>query len=585
MDIVKRLQEQDRQQFFSEPADSKHFKRTIRPNSRMTLNKYQGPWTKETTKHLLNRTLFGFNKAQLNSFEQKGLDQSLSDLLEYTSTVQEPVNDYHAYVDYLNTLPAYQGANRIDMQVPAGETWVNVPERSTNGGLTSSRISSLKAWWLRNIIKQDDTIEEKMLLFWHNLLATESFGVFAPVLTYRYVTTMRENSLGDYKKMIKDITLDGAMLIYLNGFLNNKYAPDENYARELQELFTLGKGDNSNYTEEDVQAAARVLTGWRLDYFTQEIFYFSDWHDEGDKTFSSFYGNRVIRGGTTQQDAERELDELLDMIFATDECARYICRRLYQFFVYPEVDDWAENNIIAGLAQTLRSNNFEIKPVLYQLLSSEHFFDSINYGALMKNPIDYYCSMIKNTELDLDALNLNSGDADDFNTYISFFYQISNFGMQLGDPPSVSGWPPYYQTPSYDYLWISSTTIRTRSNQSDSYSYWGLWRTDFLPDPQIEPVFSDFLYLLENYIDDPGDPNALIEELMDNYMIYDENRIEKRDFLKAILLTGQDADIYWTTAWTAYQNDPGNDVFRNEVLWRLRAMMQRFFLLPDYQLH
>ena len=133
-----------------------------------------------------------------------------------------------------------------------------------------------------------------MLLFWHNLLATESWGIFIAKTSYQYFELLRRHAFGNFKTLIREITLDPAMLIYLNGTRNQKEAPDENYARELQELFCIGKGPNSGYTEEDVQAAARVLTGWRHSW--KEVnsqgpvssFFQADRHDTSDKQFSDF---------------------------------------------------------------------------------------------------------------------------------------------------------------------------------------------------------------------------------------------------------------------------------------------------------
>lgn len=586
MNIVEQLRKQDLESFFK-PDTPALFKKTNRPNSRKGLEPYSGPWNQITVKHLLNRSLFGYRKSDLQGFLQGSLSEALSQLIEYSPAAEEPVKDYQGYIDYLNTLPEYQGANAIQDTVGPGESWISEDRQPGPAGtaLTSARITSLKAWWLKNILTQENTLEEKMLFFWHNILVTQSFGVFAPAFTYRYIQTLRQHATGNFRNLIRDITTDGAMLIYLNGFLSTRFGPDENYARELQELFTVGKGPNSEYTESDVREMARVLTGWTINYETYEVFFVPLNHDPGEKQFSEFYGNRTITGGNTQQDAERELNELIDMILSTEECAKYICRRLYQFFVYPVIDDWTENNIIVDLANTLRSNDYEIKPVLYQLLGSQHFFDEVNHAAQIKSPIDFYASLLKNTELDLRSLNLEPGDDDHFYTYISFFYQLSSFGLQLGDPPSVSGWPPYYQTPNYDYLWISSSTVKSRSSLSDGYAWWGLWRTDFREEPEIEPVYSNFISLLENHIDNPSDPNALIAELMNNFMIYTENRNEKLEYLKSVLLTGQSDDAYWTDAWSNYASEPENQTFLEEVRWRLNSMMQRFFLLPDYQLH
>ncbi len=142
--------------------------------------------------------------------------------------------------------------------------------------------------------------------------------------------------LGNACELTKLVTIDAAMLVHLNGYLNSKRAPDENYARELQELFTVGKGDDSLYTEEDVREAARVLIGWRIDSQTLVPYCDENSHDAGSKPFSSFYNNTTIAGNA---DGMTEVDQFINMIFATEECSKFICRKLYKWFVYYQIDD------------------------------------------------------------------------------------------------------------------------------------------------------------------------------------------------------------------------------------------------------
>jgi uncharacterized protein (DUF1800 family) len=181
------------------------------------------------------------------------------------------------------------------------------------------------------------------------------------------------------------------MLYYLNGRLNTKRAPDENYARELQELFTLGKGSGSKYTEDDVKQTARVLTGFTINPTTSPFStsFVSANHDTGDKTFSSFYGNTVIKGRTGINAGMDELKDLLDMIFNVEEVSKFICRRLYKYFVYYELDSTIETNVIEPLAKVFRDNGYEIKPVLKTLFESEHFYDVWNRGAMIKDPLSH----------------------------------------------------------------------------------------------------------------------------------------------------------------------------------------------------
>ena len=169
-----------------------------------------------------------------------------------------PINNYNFIDD--------EGVAQTDPFVPFGETWINAPNLPTQPNLNYLRIISFKGWWLRKMMKNPMSIEEKMIQFWHNHFATEASAIFDSRLTYRHFLMLRTHALGNFKTLAKAVTIDMQMLEYLNGGQNEVGAPDENYARELQELFCIGKGLNSQYTENDVQEAARVLTGWRIDY-------------------------------------------------------------------------------------------------------------------------------------------------------------------------------------------------------------------------------------------------------------------------------------------------------------------------------
>ncbi|MBK6343399.1 MAG: DUF1800 family protein [Flavobacteriales bacterium] len=220
--------------------------------------------------------------------------------------------------------------------------------------------------------------------FWHNHLPTEFGAIFNPRLTYVYDQLLRTQCLGNFRTLIHDISIDGAMLVYLNGYLNTAAAPDENYARELMELFTLGEG--SGYTEEDVQAAARVLTGWTVretdalgDIVLPYVAYRPSQHVTDDKQFSAFFNNTVIQGQTGQAGGETELNALLDMILAKEEVSKFICREVYRFFVHGEIDASAETNVIEPLAEIFRDNAAapdQMRIVMQALLTSDHFFSA-----------------------------------------------------------------------------------------------------------------------------------------------------------------------------------------------------------------
>ena len=357
---------------FGKPAvKAQSFHALMRTSTGLT--PYAGTFGTAELVHLLKRTLFGVKKADLEAFKNQTLSQVVATLLTAAPTPAPPINTYN-------------DSTATDPNVPAGQTWVNAPYG--DGTINARRYVSFKAWWTGLMLNQNRSITEKMALFWHNHFATETVDITDARFVYKHHALLRSLSLGNFKTLVKEVTLDPAMLRYLNGYLNTKTAPDENYARELQELFTLGKGPGSQYTEDDVKAAARVLTGYRTDANTISAYFDPTRHDTGIKQFSSFYGNAVITGKTGAQGAG-ELDELLNMIFSKDEVSKYLCRKLYRFFVYYDIDEATEANVITPMANIFRQNNYEIKPVLEALFKSEHFFDVLNRGCVIKSPIDF----------------------------------------------------------------------------------------------------------------------------------------------------------------------------------------------------
>jgi uncharacterized protein (DUF1800 family) len=379
--------------------------------------------------------------------------------------------------------------------------------------------------------------------------------------------------LGNFKSFVKAITLDPAMLIYLNGYLNTKNAPDENYARELQELFAIGKDGSGTpyYTESDVQQAAKVLTGYRVNGPAISSFFDSTRHDTSNKAFSSFYGNTTITGQSGVA-GQNELDDLLNMIFARQQASELICRKLYRYFIYYKIDAQVETDVIQPLAVILRSNNFEIIPVLSALLKSEHFYDAANRGALIKTPIDFSVSLCRDYGVVFpDSSQLTA----QYGLWLAIYNASSLMGQIAGDPPNVAGWPAYYQEPQYHELWINTTTLPNRNIFSDLLCGNGYRSGGFA----IKIDVVAFTETLSN----PGDPNMLIQQVIDQHFSQDVS-ISVKDYLKGFLLSGQLADYYWTIAWTDYKNNPGNTTFYNVVSTRLKAMYKFLMNLSEYQL-
>lgn len=520
------------------------------------LEPYSGPWGIPEVTHLLRRTMFGAKAEDVAYFLNLSPAQAVAELL--SPTVEDPplpVNDYN-------------NEDLTDPFVPWGEVWLDA---LSNTDVEAARIGSLKAWWTGNLLEQDRSILEKMILFWHNHLPVEFYPVFNARRDYDYLMKLRRYALGNFKELILYITLDPAMLIYLNGQFNSKGAPDENYARELQELFCIGKGPNANFTETDVQAAARVLTGWRFNWETNEIYFDAGAHDQGDKQFSPFYGDRLI-AGKPGQDGRQELEDLLNMIFATDECALFLCRKIYRFFVQHQIDESTEEFVIEPLADIFRNNDYQIQPVLLALFSSTHFFDTLNRGAMLKSPLDYHIGMLRefgNPVPDRSQLR------DRLQYTLSLVWMGDLQQQSIGDPPNVSGWPAYYQIPLYDKAWITTDSLPRRGLIAD----WLLWAGIATDNTQVPLDILGTVAKLPN----PEDPNALID-MLTSWQLGIDISDSLRNRLKAILLSGQISDYYWTDAWLAFAADPANEMKRETVRNRLLAFFYTFLHQEEYQL-
>jgi uncharacterized protein (DUF1800 family) len=521
------------------------------------LNPYTGVFGKDALIHLLKRSGFGAKPTDIQALSGLSLAQVITKILTVPSSAPTP------------PINVYNDANYTDPDVPYGQTWINAPY--TDGTANYWREVSFKAWWTGLMIQEEQSCLEKMVLFWHNHFATQLVEIGYARYAYINNALIRNRALGNFKTLVKEITLDPAMLNYLNGQYNTKTAPDENYARELQELFTLGKGPNSQYTEDDVKAAARVLTGYRINAQAQG-FFDPNRHDTANKQFSSFFGNTII-GGKSGAAGATELDELLNMIFASNEVALYICRRIYRYFVYYEIDAATENNVIVPLAAIFRQNNYEIKPVLAALFSSEHFFDPLNKGCVIKSPVELTVGMCR--EFEVDFPNKTTNALNDF--YMCGYVQsvASNLQQNIGDPPNVAGWPAYYQEPQFYEIWINADTLPKRNQFTDRFAGSGYTRNGSTI--LIDPIaFADGL-------SNPADPNALIaDSLAIMYSIPVSQAL--KDFLKSILLSGQSTDIYWTSAWTDYKNSPSNASFYKIVLTRLLSFYKYLMNLAEYQL-
>lgn len=508
--------------------------------------------------------MFGAAKADVDYFKGRSVNEAVNDLLVAPAVAPLP-----PLKNYDNTnIPA----NDPEYSVAAGTTWVNT---NTNDGTANSRrINSLRSWWVGLMINQQRNILEKMVLFWHNHFSTETADIGRAIWCYQNNVVLRQYALGNFRQFVKAVTLDAGMLRYLNGYLNTNTAPDENYSRELQELFTLGKENNPNYTEDDVKQAARVLTGWRIDNTTNLASFQANRHDTGNKQFSTFYNNTIINGKTGGSGGDQELDAMLNMIFAKSvEVSEFIVRKLYRWFCYYSIDAATEANVIQPLAKIFRDSNWEIKPVLSTLFKSEHFFDTLNQGCLIKSPLDMTVGACREFGIVFPPAS------DVVNSYFMWEYvrnQASLMQQNVGDPPSVSGWPAYYQVPQFHELWINSDTLPKRNRYTDQLITTGYSRNG-------KKIQIDAVAYVKKF-SNPADPNVLLKDVVEHLYRVPLSAASMQTIKKQILLSNQDQDYYWSNAWNAHIATPSDTALYQIVYSRLQTLIKYLMNLAEYQL-
>jgi uncharacterized protein (DUF1800 family) len=548
-----------------DPSDDTIFKRyankslpVSKKSTSLSLDQYTGNWTEVEIKHLINRTMFGVRQQDINTLSAMTMQESVDLLLSAPAAIlNPPLNNYTS------------AGNQDVTGVPAGETWIDADFGSA--GLNFSRAESLKSWWIGQMINQGLSIIEKMLLFWHNHFATQVLVLEDARLSYKHFEKLRIKALGNFKNLVKEVTVDPAMLLYLNGYVNTKNHPDENYARELQELFTLGNNNKNNYNEDDVKSAARVLTGWSINSSVFESYFVPKWHDESDKQFSSFYNNKIITG-RTGIDGATETDELINMIFEKSETAHFLCTKLYRFFVYYNITEDIDTHIIKPLSQILIANNFEVKPVLDKLLKSQHFYDGYNIGCYIKTPLDFMVGILRTFSVDMSNVN---GVAERYSILKTIHTYAELNGLNLGDPPNVAGWPAYYRSPAYYQCWINSSTFPARMQFSDALLI------DGLDTGTNTPIFVDVIKFAEK-CPNVADPRLLINWMVTILLGIDIAETQKSSLI-GILLSGQVTPSYWTEAWKAYIADP-SEMNRNIIQARLRSLLIALLRLPEFHL-
>lgn len=431
-----------------------------------SLTQRSGALGKRLAAHLLRRTTFQITKARIDAFALKTADQAVDELLVFPAPV----------------LPAgpRSFANNMD--------WLTeVPFTNTHGGLSGmEKRNAVNDWWLYELFS--DTSMQGRLSIWLRTIWVN--GILSNgVIGFNYLRLVRYMAKGNLKVLAHKMTRDMNMSYYLNNRDNIASNPNENYAREFLELFTILKGpqigpaDYTNYTEADITQTARVFTGYTA--FTFNISYYNNFdpdtgflqgtknyihHDSGNKTFSAAFGNQVITGAVDEADMDRELDDFLNMIFGQLETARAYCRKLYRFFVSDIIDTEIETDIIQPLAIQLHADNYELENTLKLLFKSIHFYDDDDssnldeiVGGKIRSPMMLHLQVMSLLEMGPLIPDPFTDTLEFYNRFWdkSFWHNTYLMG-QNWYPDNVDGYAGYYKTPNYSKNWFNSTTVAAR---------------------------------------------------------------------------------------------------------------------------
>jgi len=539
------------------------------------LDPYSGNWSNIQARHLLRRTTFGPSQQMVDNAVGLGLTGTLNSLLS-VHPLPDPPLKYSSDGDGVST-----NNITIDPDAPFGETWVNgnpFPEAETpmlRNRILRQRANSIFAWTLLQMQYGGISITEKMTLFWHNHFVVSDLTI--PHRTYQYQNILRSQALGNFKQMTKDITIDTSMLIYLSGAENTNQAPNENYARELLELFTVGKGpltgpgDYTNYNESDIVEIAKILTGWRVLPITNDdtlTAQFSDnLHNQEAKNLSHHFNNAAI-----SNNGEDEYKDLIDIIFEQDECSRFIMRKIFRWFVDSEITQDIEDNIIEPLALILRNNNYEVIAPLRVLFESEYFYQTT--ACMIKSPLDMLFSITR-------ALNLDPSEAGISGEY-EYGIVLGSMGFDLEQAPyfhtDVSGWKAYYQEPQYYKTWINSYLLPKRLDYCKAIIQGG--EVNIVGEVYNIPSTINVIGLIVD-IPDVQLPNNLINGLAERLFPYPLTNTQLTA-LKEVLIPGL-PDFEWTLEYLGFLENPTDNNLALSIDSKLRSLIATMVQMPEFQ--
>lgn len=426
-------------------------------------------WTEREAAHLLNRVQFGFTPAELDRVTRDGLKGTLERLL----TPQ-----------------------------PETEEFVRAETTLRQAALSTGSIEQLKIWWLYRLRYSVNPLTEKLSLFWHNHFSTSNAKVNSVPHMLAQNELIRANAAGDFKVLLHGMSRDTAMLIWLDGNANRKRHPNENFAREIMELFALGVG---NYSEKDIQEAARAFTGWHVrdgQFWKNRL--------QHDESLKSVFGQTGAFDG----------NDIVDLCLAQAACPRFLATKLAKTFVCPEPSE----EMLTRFAGLIRQNDFHLKPVLQELFASDWFFAAENRRSLIKSPLDFVLGSLRALTEPVRWPRVTR--------------LLADLGQDVFEPPSVKGWEG-------GRLWISSASLLQRAN----------FATEVTSTDQFGPLSAEVKQLisqpsdtiirtLERWLLSDATAETLSRELLGYYQAAEGSPEQKLRGLIQIILTLPECQLH-----------------------------------------
>ena len=395
-------------------------------------------WNKFAAAHLLSRAGFGAPASEIDAAAARSPEDVVADLVDF-----ERVKEHF-------DAPAWavgeHAADRVDKKLYKEMRELSADEKKAKQKelrqTEQEQIRELRGWWLKQMRFTKRPLQEKLTLFWHGHWASSAEKVKSSYALFLQNETLRKMANGNFHEMTVAMAKDPAMLIYLDNAQSRSAHPNENFARELMELFTLGIG---NYTEDDIKNSARAFTGWSVGQEKLEFQNRRFIHDDGEKTFMGRKGN--FDGG-----------DIISIILDQPACAPYIAKKLWTFFAYEN----PAPELVDKLAATLRESKWDLKPMLKQMFLSKEFYSKTAVRTQIKSPVQWLVGTARMLDSPLP-------DADTCNGILFMLGQV------LFAPPSVKGWDG-------GYAWITTNSLFSRYNFAGILIKGGKLMTENAPD-------------------------------------------------------------------------------------------------------